>query len=181
MRNYKFVLLSLAFTCFFSGTLSADVWKIFATEETDALSYTDIVSQSVGTWGTFRSFRSVSNIYCIFEAVSASKTIQSIKILKGQEAGSYAGDPPYFEFQILDLATDTVQHTVTDPAFSAAPNLLEWYSFTLSSNEEDLEIGPNEYLVAHFVLPSGPSDTLDIRCQFEVVVSDGPTVLIRGN
>jgi hypothetical protein len=170
------ILLALLFS--FSGipqrataggtSLSAEAWRLGVSSEGSA-AYTTLIGRSVDSVASFRSNRSVQDIYFIFPSTARTRTIQSIMLKIVSRTGSYA-NVANLTFEIRS-ANGTLQRTVSaSPLDLQTATTADWVTIGLSTTAANLTLAPGEHLVAHFNLADLPGGDLDVRPLFEVVV-----------
>jgi hypothetical protein len=147
---------------------TAEAWRLGVTSEGDA-AYTALIGRSAESVASFRSNRSVQDIYFIFPATAQTRTIQSVMLKIVSRSGSYA-NVANLTFEIRS-ANGTLQRTVSlNPLDLQTATTADWITIALSTTAANLTLAPGEHLVAHFNLADLPGGNLDVRPLFEVVV-----------
>ena len=150
------------------ATATTEVWRLGVTSEGDA-TYAAIIGRPASIAASFRSNRSVKDIFFAFPASGRTQTVESAAYRILQRSGTYTSTASL----TLEVRSSSgaLQRTV-----SAAPVNLQtaatgaWATLALAASPASLTIAPGEHLVAHFALAGAPAGTLDVRPMFEVVV-----------
>jgi hypothetical protein len=151
-----------------STTAPTEAWGLGIASEGDA-SYNVVIGRLVGANASFRSNRSVTDIYFIFPAPASSRTITSAAWNIVSRSGAYTGTAS-LTLEVRDFS-GALQHTVSSaPIDLQAATTGAWTDLALSATPADLTIEPSEYLTFRFALDGGSAGNLDVRPMFEVVV-----------
>ena len=151
-----------------AGDLEAEVWRTFVTTEGEA-AYRAVAGRAAGEMATFRSNRGESDLYAVFPAPGAGRSVQSARWLALDRSGAYSGTATlYLEVRDLD---GVLQHTVSAKTLDlqTAP-LATWQRIKLAPLPEDRAIEPGEYLAFHLSLDSGSAGDLEAHLLLEVEV-----------
>lgn len=143
-------------------------WRLGVTSEIMS-AYSAIIGRAASKVATFRSNRGTTDIYYVFPAPGAQRTVQAAKFHILSRTGAYP-DSATLTLEILDY-DGALRHTVNAADVdvqAASPGV--WTDITLSGVPADLEIMPGEFLAFHFNLDGAPAGDLNVHPIFEVQV-----------
>jgi hypothetical protein len=154
--------------------VTTEAWRLGMTSEGDAR-IAALIGRDAGIAASFRSNRSVSDIFFILPASARALNVETAAYHLLQRSGTYTGTAS-LALEVRS-ANGTLQHTVSSaPIDLQAAATGAWADLALSATPADLAIEPGEHLVFRFALDGGSAGNLDVRPVFEVIVTNDPGV-----
>ncbi|HEU5103290.1 MAG TPA: hypothetical protein VFU22_29920 [Roseiflexaceae bacterium] len=155
-----------------AATTTNEAWRLGVTSE-GGVADSALLGRPVSIAASFRSNRSVQDIFFAFPASGRTQTVQSAAYQILQRSGAYTSTTS-LTLEVRD-SSGALQRSI-----SAAPVDLQtaatgaWTTLALEASPASLTIAPGEHLVAHFAIAGAPAGTLDVRPVFEVIVTSDP-------
>ncbi len=150
-----------------AAVTAREVWRLGFTRE-GSVDYSAVIGRVAGDVAAFRS-QQAPDIYYIFPAPAASKTIQSAHFYLLSRTGSYGGSAT-LALEVIRF-DGALQHTASSGSIDlAAAAASAWTGVALSGTADDLVVDAGEFLAFHFHLDGAAGGDLDVRPMFEVEV-----------
>jgi hypothetical protein len=150
---------------------TTETWRLGVTSEGDA-AQSALIGRSASVVASFRSNRDVQDIYFLLPASGREQIIQSAAYRIIQRTGSYTSTAQ-LTLEVYDAAGTLLRTASAAPIDLQTATTGSWADLPLSATSAQLIIAPREYLIARFSLGGGSAGDLDIRPEFEIVVTHG--------